>query len=340
MMYWKTKLLVVVCCITILFVCFIQRLTERGGNFTHSRAIEVLKVAEANMVTEGDTRIVNVVREKDKKDETDELKGSQAYKSSLNSSPAYALLTDSECEPVVPRLSDVPLPLVGLISFPGSGNTWARHLIQQVSGIGTSSVYCDPSLRKHGFPFECQRRSNRTIVVKSHRHGQNAFIIRFESVILLIRNPFNAILSYFHYSNREHIGHADDSKFFTKDWNEFVFRKLKIWSQAHRTWLKNFTRPVYPLLYENLQQDLPTELRKIFDFLQFNVTTDAILCTVKNQEGNFHREKKDILNKDKKAVPISSLYNKQMVASVNEAIDEISSILKNRFNIELTYTVP
>ena len=85
-----------------------------------------------------------------------------------------------------------------------------------LTGIGTSSAYCDPSLRNHGFPFECQRRSNRTIVVKSHRHGQNAFIIRFESVILLIRNPFNAILSYFHYSNREHIGHADDSKFFTK----------------------------------------------------------------------------------------------------------------------------
>ena len=38
------------------------------------------------------------------------------------------------CSPVVPRLSEKPLPITGLISFPGAGNTWTRHLLQQVSG--------------------------------------------------------------------------------------------------------------------------------------------------------------------------------------------------------------
>ena len=40
-----------------------------------------------------------------------------------------------QCPPVIPRLSETPLPVTGLFSFPGAGNTWTRHLLQQVSGI-------------------------------------------------------------------------------------------------------------------------------------------------------------------------------------------------------------
>ena len=32
------------------------------------------------------------------------------------------------------HLSARPLPLTGLVSFPGSGNTWVRHLVQQLTG--------------------------------------------------------------------------------------------------------------------------------------------------------------------------------------------------------------
>ena len=31
-------------------------------------------------------------------------------------------------------LSRISLPIIGLVSFPGSGNTWVRHLIQQMTG--------------------------------------------------------------------------------------------------------------------------------------------------------------------------------------------------------------
>jgi hypothetical protein len=32
-------------------------------------------------------------------------------------------------------LSQTQMPITGLVSFPGSGNTWTRHLIQQMTGI-------------------------------------------------------------------------------------------------------------------------------------------------------------------------------------------------------------
>ena len=35
------------------------------------------------------------------------------------------------------EFSKQPLPRVALASFPGSGNTWTRHLIQQVSGTNS-----------------------------------------------------------------------------------------------------------------------------------------------------------------------------------------------------------
>lgn len=32
------------------------------------------------------------------------------------------------------KLAKKPLPAVGLVSFPGSGNTWTRQLIQEMTG--------------------------------------------------------------------------------------------------------------------------------------------------------------------------------------------------------------
>jgi hypothetical protein len=42
------------------------------------------------------------------------------------------------------------LPPVALASFPGSGNTWVRGLIEAASGIYTGSIYKDANLYLHG----------------------------------------------------------------------------------------------------------------------------------------------------------------------------------------------
>lgn len=39
---------------------------------------------------------------------------------------------------------------VALASYPGSGNTWIRQLIEAASGIYTGSVYKDTNLYLHG----------------------------------------------------------------------------------------------------------------------------------------------------------------------------------------------
>ena len=56
---------------------------------------------------------------------------------------------------------------VGLLSFPGSGNTWLRYMIQKTTGIMTGSVYNETNLLFNGFPGESLSNGS-VIVIKSH----------------------------------------------------------------------------------------------------------------------------------------------------------------------------
>ena len=59
-------------------------------------------------------------------------------------------------------------PLTALASSPGSGNTWTRYLIQQVSGYHTGAIYKDPALRNSGFPAE-GITDGTVIAIKTHQ---------------------------------------------------------------------------------------------------------------------------------------------------------------------------
>ena len=101
---------------------------------------------------------------------------------------------------------------VALASFPGSGNTWMRGLLQAATGVCTGAIYCDTTLRKSGFPGE-SLRSGKTLVVKTHqtdprwtgvyyppgtadkyfKKTQNIPV--YSSTIFIIRNPFHALVA-------------------------------------------------------------------------------------------------------------------------------------------------
>ena len=104
---------------------------------------------------------------------------------------------------------------VALASFPGSGNTWLRGLLQKATGVCTGGVYCDPSLRSSGFPGDSVR-SGSVLVVKTHdssprwvngryskQHHPNfklygerwKSIPVFGSAVFLVRSPFEALVS-------------------------------------------------------------------------------------------------------------------------------------------------
>lgn len=60
-------------------------------------------------------------------------------------------LSDTRCtdRKFLPNKSKV---FVALSSFPGAGNTWARHLIEHATGFYTGSYYFDGTLYNKGKP--------------------------------------------------------------------------------------------------------------------------------------------------------------------------------------------
>ena len=120
-------------------------------------------------------------------------------------------------------------PLVALVSFHGSGNTWVRHLLEQATGIFTGSIYCDTTL-KIEFPGELVVSGN-VVAIKTHRSdsrelprdvqiatGKEAY----DKAIMIVRDPFDALVSEANrrwnakHSMNSHVGLADETAFISE----------------------------------------------------------------------------------------------------------------------------
>uniref|UniRef100_A0A336MU61 CSON006209 protein n=1 Tax=Culicoides sonorensis TaxID=179676 RepID=A0A336MU61_CULSO len=172
--------------------------------------------------------------------------------------------------------------LVALVSFPGSGNTWLRYLLQQATGILTGSVYKDYGLLKSGFPAESISNSS-VLVVKTHEWGPNAWG-QFSKAILLVRDPKKAILAEFNRQSGGHVGFAN--------WNQFVANKLWAWEQTNLAWAKNFTGDTLVVYYDKLVDDVEGTLRTILNFIEFPIDEDLLNCALLRQEGIYRRKKR------------------------------------------------
>lgn len=97
-----------------------------------------------------------------------------------------------------------------LASFPGAGNTWTRQLIESLSGILTGSVYGDGHMKK---AFIGERYTENVIAIKTHEmYGK--MNIKYDKVILLIRDPFDSILALFNLDRtHSHTDYIKEDKF-------------------------------------------------------------------------------------------------------------------------------
>lgn len=182
---------------------------------------------------------------------------------------------------------------IALASFPGSGNTWVRGLLQRATGVCTGGIYCDKALRLADHPGE-SIRSGSVLVVKTHDplprwtggtylrfhpymdlYGKVQNIPLFQSAILLIRNPYHALISEWNRIGTEkeldsHTSHVGKKWFGNNtDWNNFVRVKGREW----RTMIESYTihnsgHPVLVVKYEELKARPLEGLARMLDFLQ------------------------------------------------------------------------
>ncbi|KAG6937738.1 WSC domain containing 1 [Chelydra serpentina] len=177
---------------------------------------------------------------------------------------------------------------VALSSFPGAGNTWARHLIEHATGYYTGSYYFDGTLYNKGFKGEKDHwRSRRTICVKTHESGKRE-IEMFDSAILLIRNPYKSLMAEFNRKCAGHLGYATDRNWKSKEWPDFVNSYASWWASHVLDWLK-YGKHLFVIHYEDLKQNLIPKLKEMVEFLNMMVTEDRLLCVENNRDGNFKR---------------------------------------------------
>ena len=114
-----------------------------------------------------------------------------------------------------------------LVSYPGSGNSWLRYLLEGSSGIFTGSIFNDKKLIREGLLGEGREPNDgSTIVQKTHHDTVSALPRTRQGMakltelmfgyrgILLIRNPYDAIRSYWNFMHtHDHKGHAGRKQF-------------------------------------------------------------------------------------------------------------------------------
>lgn len=210
---------------------------------------------------------------------------------------------------------------IALASFPGAGNTWARHLIELATGFYTGSYYFDGSLYNKGFKGERDHwRSGRTICIKTHESGKKE-IESFDSGILMIRNPYKALMAEFNRKYGGHIGFASQAHWRGKEWPEFVKNYAPWWASHTMDWL-SYGKNVHIVHFEDLKRDLFSGLKGMVLFLGLEVSEDRLLCVEGQKDGNFKRSGLRKLEYDP--------YTPEMRASIDKMVKTVDAVLKKR----------
>ncbi|KAK4312022.1 hypothetical protein Pmani_016515 [Petrolisthes manimaculis] len=170
---------------------------------------------------------------------------------------------------------------VRLVSFPCSGNTWFRYLVESATGIFTGSVYNDKYLYKRGYRGELEVPDNgKTLLQKTHaftytikeylsnfkkRYSNNEL---FHPAILLIRNPARGIISFYKFTVSEsHTGQIDEKHFHSEEFHRLFNIWLAHWESLVLDRLLGSRAPVYVVYYEELVASPLHTLRQVFTFL-------------------------------------------------------------------------
>lgn len=208
------------------------------------------------------------------------------------------------------------LPPRAIASYPGSGNTYLRDLIEHVTGIVTQD---ERDSVKGGI------KPGKDILIKSHHRKYhfylNPFITetwewRVQDIeyfngegVLLIRNPFHAIRSSWNHM----FGEGNDFNLQSPKFQQFANHEADMWLEIIKDWILMGTN-VHVVFYEYLVQDWKKELEAIVNFLNMNIDKERVKCTTFMKLESFKRKKVQL-----KISPYSSRVEQKILKNITVA---------------------
>lgn len=165
-----------------------------------------------------------------------------------------------------------------LVSYPKSGNTWARFLIANLlrpnEDVGFYNI--------HGIipgidvvPHRDMLRFPRPRIIKSHQY----FDPRYRRVVYIVRDPRDVALSEYHSQRKsKRIGDDCPVEAFVRRFVAGESCDYSSWGEHAASWLSTrYGQPAFLLLrYEDMLQDTARELSKMAGFLGLQVSVEQI----------------------------------------------------------------
>ncbi|XP_050406983.2 WSCD family member AAEL009094 [Patella vulgata] len=220
--------------------------------------------------------------------------------------------------PLKLRFSNLSLTVTALASFPGSGNSWLRHRLQQATGIYTGSVDDEKFMIDNGYLGEGITGGSVLVVKTHHRYDdQRGIDGHYKKAILLLRNPYDAILSWFQLALTDNHTATVSPQKFCSAWPKNISNLIRIWIRFVESWLK-FPGPLHLVFYDGLKTNPVETLRDLLLFL--DQPTSTLKCGLINDEGVAHR---------KLQVPVDGLYSKNIISKLNSHIYDVYLAIKD-----------
>jgi hypothetical protein len=196
------------------------------------------------------------------------------FKSHLNSNPTPD--SNTSFQSLYP-LSRNNHKVTLLVSYPRSGNTLLRTLLERTTGYVTGSdTRPDRSLSKelaeqHDLIGEGIVSSHRVLYVKTHypeRMGHQIYV--GHAAIVVVRNPYDAIDSYWNMNaTKSHTKSLIPEVYqqFSEMWMGLVKNEIHIWNKFLEYWLsEECPIPVLVVRFEDLIRNPSWELQRVLKF--------------------------------------------------------------------------
>ncbi len=178
---------------------------------------------------------------------------------------------------------------VYLATYPRSGNHWMRYLIEEATGIATSSIYRDndPPHMTHVFPWGgycCRNGYEGTrsypakggiAVVKTHYpYSSSPFeTLPYCRALRIVRHPIDSFYSFFVYENKRRQNAR--CKTIPRD---TLNRYIELWERFQKIW--DEAENVHTIRYEDLLESPFDCLKEALLFIGYHVSDDDIIRAV------------------------------------------------------------
>ncbi|XP_042892949.1 WSC domain-containing protein 1-like isoform X1 [Penaeus japonicus] len=208
-----------------------------------------------------------------------------------------------------------------LVSFPRSGNSWTRYLIEGATGLVTGAVFKE-KLYHFDMKNDPVKLEGKVILTKIHSNNRRT-VPDDVPVILLLRNPAKSIVSYYNFrkargSDSKWFHNVSYESYFTEDFARHANRQISRWTKLAADRLV-YSRRLLVIPYEVLKADPIAQVRRALAFLGIPADEARLACLRHHSQGI-------ALGLQRQADP----YTPQQKLVMAEAVANISELLRER----------